>query len=63
MKAIYDPMALAQRLSRWWSAPLRLTTSAAEALRGAPTARLTPAKPWVQQTPVGIRTSGHPLFR
>jgi hypothetical protein len=58
MKAIYDPMALAQRLSRWWSAPLRLTASAAEALRNAPVVPATPQKPWLQQTPVGIRNPG-----
>ncbi|HEY9183681.1 MAG TPA: hypothetical protein VIQ99_10800 [Gammaproteobacteria bacterium] len=61
--AIYDPMALAQRLSRWWFAPLRLTTSAAEALRAAPSAPAAATKAWLQQTPVGIRTPGHPLFR
>ena len=61
--AIYDPMALAERLSRWWSAPLRLTMSAAEALRGASSPAATQTKAWLQQTPVGIRTPGHPLSR
>jgi hypothetical protein len=57
MKTIYDPISLAQRMSRWWSAPLRLTTSAAETLRGRHNPRAVRAKPWLQQTPVGIRTA------
>jgi len=43
---------LAARVNRWWSAPLRLTTSAASALRSRAAGE---AKLWLRQTPVGIR--------
>jgi hypothetical protein len=55
MKTIDDPLALALRMSRWWSAPLRLTTSAAAALRSRATGEAARAKFWLRQAPVGIR--------
>jgi hypothetical protein len=54
MKTIDSPTtALPSRMSRWWSAPLRLTTNAAVALRSRATGEA--AKFWLRQVPVGIR--------
>jgi hypothetical protein len=50
MKTIDTPLAM--RVSRWWSAPLRLTASATSALRSRAAGE---AKLWLRQTPVGIR--------
>jgi len=52
MKTIDNPLPLAARVSRWWSAPLRLTTNATAALRRGANSE---AKLWLRQTPVGIR--------
>jgi hypothetical protein len=53
MKTIDDSMALALRMSRWWSAPLRLTATATAALRDRASGQA--RKLWLRQTPVGIR--------
>jgi hypothetical protein len=50
MKTIDAPLVV--RVSRWWSAPLRLTTTATAALRNRAAGE---AKLWLRQTPVGIR--------
>jgi hypothetical protein len=54
MKTIDNPTTPApSRMSRWWSAPLRLTTNAAVALRSRASGET--AKFWLRQAPVGIR--------
>ena len=45
--------APARRASRWWSAPMRFTANAIDAIRSSTLPRETGS--WLKQTPVGIR--------
>ena len=45
--------AAARRASRWWSAPMRFTANAIDAIRSSTLPRETGS--WLKQTPVGIR--------
>jgi hypothetical protein len=47
--------SLARRATRWWSAPVRFTTSAAAMLRNRSGNRPRAPSSWLAHTPVGIR--------
>lgn len=50
---IKQATSLARRATRWWSAPMRFTAHAAQALRDSTQPPRTGF--WLKQTPVGIR--------
>jgi hypothetical protein len=49
---IKQATSLARRATRWWSAPVRFTNHAAQALRDSAPRR---GGLWLKKTPVGIR--------
>jgi hypothetical protein len=48
---------LAQRATRWWSAPARFTAETLAILRATAVSRARMQNRWLMQAPVGIRAS------
>jgi hypothetical protein len=54
---ITQATSLAQRATRWWSAPARFTAETIAMLRTTAVSRARMQNRWLMQAPVGIRAS------
>jgi hypothetical protein len=54
---IKQAASLAQRATRWWSAPARFTAETIAMLRAKAVSRARMQSRWLMQAPVGIRAS------